>query len=82
MAALCVVQQYFAAVTTALQQPLHSQWDPVPSGPRSSGWPAAVGGQTRPVAEEAAAGWSHQQGASGFLPEGLEDPAEVSRPVY
>lgn len=34
------------------------------------------------MAEETQAGWSHQQSASGLLPEGLEDPAEVSRPVH
>lgn len=69
-------------LTTALQQPLHSQWDPVPCGPWSRRWTAALGGEAGPVVEETQAGWSHQQSTSGVLPEGLEDPPEVSRPLY
>lgn len=34
------------------------------------------------MAEEAQVGWSHQQSTVGFLPEGVEDPAEVPRPVH
>lgn len=41
-----------------------------------------MGGKARPVAEEAQAGWSHQQSTSGLLPEGLDDPAEVPWPVH
>lgn len=33
------------------------------------------------MAEAAPAGRSHQQSPRGFLPEGVEDPAEVPRPV-
>lgn len=33
------------------------------------------------MAEAAPAGRSHQQSPHGFLPEGVEDPAEVPRPV-
>lgn len=71
-----------SSLTTALQQPLHPQWHPVPSGPWSGRWTAALGGEARPVAEETQAGWSYQQSTSGFLPEGLEDPAEVPWPVH
>lgn len=82
-----VVRQICATVsscslTTALQQPLHPQWDPVPSGPRSRRRTAALGGEARPVAEETQAGWSYKQSTSGFLSKGLEDPAEVPRPVH
>lgn len=34
------------------------------------------------MVEETQAGRSHQQSTSGVLPEGLEDPPEVSRPLY
>lgn len=34
------------------------------------------------MAEETQAGWGYQQSTSGFLPEGLEDPAEVSRSLH
>lgn len=69
-------------LTTALQQPLHPQWDPVPRGPWSRRWTAALGGEAGPVVEETQAGRSHQQSTSGLLPEGLEDPPEVPRPLY
>lgn len=41
-----------------------------------------MGGKTGPVAEETQAGRSHQQSTSGFLPEGLEDLAEVSWSIH
>lgn len=69
-------------ITTALQQPLHPQWDPFSCGPRSRRRSAALGGEAGAVVEETQAGRSHQQGTCGVLPEGVEDPSEVSRPLY
>lgn len=34
------------------------------------------------MAEETQAGRSHQQSTNGLLPEGVEDPAEVPRPLH
>lgn len=66
----------------ALQQPFHSQWNAVPGEHLSRRRPAALGGEARPVAEETQARWCHQQSTYGFLPKGVEDPAEVPRSVH
>lgn len=67
-------------VSVAMQQPLHSQWDPVSD--RYRRLTPAVGGAPGPVAEETQIRRGHKQGAHGLLPESLEDPPEMSRPLY
>lgn len=73
---------YMFCLATALQQPFHSQWNAVPGEHLSRRRSAALGGEARSVAEETQARWCHQQSTYGFLPKGVEDPAEVPRSVH